>query len=80
MKKLAVMMALLFALFTGSAFAAQERPIERGQGNRIHDRGMSDRGHRRRVHRRLRRYRRNHPMERRGDARRGEGNHRPPTP
>jgi hypothetical protein len=73
MKKIAVMMALLFALLTGSAFAAQDRPTERGQGNRMHDRGMNDRGRGRRVHRRHRRARRHHVVERRGE-------HRPPTP
>lgn len=80
MKKLAVMMALLFVLVTGSAFAAQDRPTERGQGNSMHNRGMNDRGRGRRIYRRHRRSRRHHIVERRGDARRGEGNHRPPTP
>jgi hypothetical protein len=80
MKKLAVMMALVFALLAGSAFAAQERPNERGQGNRMHDRGVNDRVRGRRIHRRYRRGRRHHVIEHRGNARRGEGNHRPPTP
>jgi hypothetical protein len=80
MKKLAVMMALMFAFLTGSAFAAQERPAERGQGNRMHDRQMNDRGHRGRTHRRYRRGGRQHTMQRRGGDRRGGGNHRPPTP
>jgi hypothetical protein len=71
MKKLTVMMALLFTLLTGSAFAAQERPTDRGQDKRMHDRGMTGR----RVHRRHRRARRQHVIEHRG-----EGDHRPPTP
>ena len=75
MKKLAVMFLMVFSLLAGSAFAAQERPNERGQGNRIHDRGMNDRGHGRRRHRRYRRAVRHHVIEHRG-----EGNHRPPTP
>jgi hypothetical protein len=77
MKKLAVMMALMFALLTGSAFAAQERPNERSQGNGMHDRRMNDRGHGHRRYRRHRRAGRQHTMERRG---RDGGNHRPPTP
>lgn len=75
MKKLTVMMALLFTLLTGSAFAAHARPTESGQGNRMHDRGTNDRGHGRRTYRRHRRARRQHVIEHRG-----EGDHRPPTP
>jgi hypothetical protein len=81
MKKLAVLFVMSMSLLlTGTSFAAQDRPTERSQGNRIHPGRMGERG--RVLRRHHRRNRRHHvmnqgPGERRG---RGTGNYRPPTP
>jgi hypothetical protein len=81
MKKLAALFVMLLSLLTGSGLAAQDRPQERRQGNRIQARRTRERGRviRRRHHRRNRRH---HMMNQRPGQRRGResGNHRPPTP
>lgn len=80
MKKIAVLVVMLLSLLAGTGLAAQDRPQERPQDRRIHERrpGVRARVVRRRRHRRNRHRVLNiRPGERRG---RESGNHRPPTP
>ena len=82
MKKIAVLFVMSLSLLIGTGWAAQERPQERRQGNRMQETrpGVRERVIRRRHHRR---YRRRHQMmsHRPGEGRgRESGNHRPPTP
>lgn len=81
MKKIAVLFVMSLSLLIGTGLAAQDRPQERRQGNRIHEMRPGVRGRviRRRHHRR---YRRHHMISRRPGQGRGResGNHRPPTP
>jgi hypothetical protein len=80
MKKIAVLFVMSLSLLIGTGWAAQERPQERRQGNRIQETRPGVRGRviRRRHHRRYRHHIMSHrPGEGRG---RESGNHRRPTP
>jgi|GEM_PF-4869999 len=82
MKKLSITLVMMaVSLITGSAFAGQERPRDQRPETRMEDRRPGEARRRiRRMRRRHRRYRRHQMMNPGADRRRGEGNHRPPSP
>lgn len=77
MKKLAVLFVMALSLLTGTGLAAQERPREQPQGNRVHEMRPGVRG--RVIRRHHRRNRRHHMINHRPGQGHGRpsGDHRP---